>query len=57
MAVVIDEMESTVEPDTSREASGGGESGSKQEAQPFAQQKLAAEIHRIAVRCARLKAD
>jgi hypothetical protein len=56
MATVIDHMESTVEPDVTKSNS-GNESSSQPGPQPFARQKLAADLTRVAARSARLKAD
>jgi hypothetical protein len=58
MAVVIDEMESTVEAEGTR-APGTENTGSQQGGGPktIARDQLAAELRRIAVRRERLRAD
>ena len=57
MAVVIDEVESTVEPGGARGAGGesGGQSGDKSKGLQV--ERLASELRRIEARRQRLKAD
>jgi hypothetical protein len=54
MAVVIDEVESTVEPEPTSAQPAGQSSGGQQN---IPRDQLTAELHRIARRQARLKAD
>ena len=59
MAVVIDEMESTVEPEATRgqpAAESGGQTGGGGQ-QNIGRNQLASELNRIARRQARLRAD
>jgi len=57
MAVVIDQMEGTVEPDGGQAAAGGSGSADRKTQQPFAADRMEAEILRIERRQARLRAD
>ena len=58
MPVVIDEMESTVEPGGSQPAAASAEAGGKGgESKALQRDQLANELQRIAARRERLKAD
>ena len=58
MAVVIDEMESTVDSGGTR-APSGGEAGEQKSggAKSIQREQIETELHRVAVRRERLKAD
>jgi hypothetical protein len=56
MAVVIDQMEGTVEPESGH-ADAGASGGGKPAQQPFAVDRMEAEILRVERRHARLRAD
>ena len=55
MAVVIDQIESTVDPESGHPAGGSG--GGQQAPQPFAADRIEAEIARVERRHERLRAD
>jgi len=57
MAVVIDQMEGTVEPDGGHAAAGGSAGAGQQTQRSFAADRMEAEILRIERRQARLRAD
>ena len=58
MAVVIDQIEGTVEPESGHASGDGGQGGDgKQASQPFASDRIEAEILRVERRRARLRAD
>lgn len=57
MAVVIDQIESTVEPESGHTAGGAGQGSGAQPQQPFATDRIEAEILRVERRQARLRAD
>jgi hypothetical protein len=57
MAVLIDELESTVEPEAHREPVRGSSNGREMKPKPWARQQIAAELEAIIRRQARLRAD
>ena len=57
MAVVIDQMEGTVEPDSGRPQPAGANDSAGKSSDPFATDRMEAEVQRIERRHARLRAD
>jgi hypothetical protein len=57
MAVVIHQMEGTVEPESRQAGAGGSDGGGPKAQQAFAADRMEAEILRIERRHARLRAD
>jgi hypothetical protein len=57
MAVVIDELESTVEPEAHTGPARGSSNEQEKKPKPWARQQIAAELEAVTRRQARLRAD